>query len=248
MDNQTAKEILSAYRPGGEDATDPFFKDALSQCERDPGMRTWFEEQRAFDERIASALQSIRAPESGKRAILALAQVGEAKNTRSRSFWRRPSAWIAVAACLTVAFISLISVNSSPNEQKMAHAQDLTSMVASAMPLEFRHSDSNRVLNWLEERGAPISASLASKITAIPAAGCRIFEMPNGGKVSLICLQVDRELVHVFVYDNEAQKHFKGPINHWWQEDGYNLIATQKDEQLVAYATRADPDKVDYLL
>ena len=116
------------------------------------------------------------------------------------------------------------------------------------MPLEYEHSDSARVLNWLEERGAPVSASLASKITTIPAAGCRIFKMPDGGTVSLICLKVDRELVHVFVYDGQARKHFRGPIDNWWQEEGYNLIATRKGEQLVAYATRAAPDTVGYLL
>ena len=74
MDNQTAKKILSAYRPDGTDATDPVFQDALAQCERDPQMR------------------------------------------------------------------------------------------ASAMPLEYEHSDSARVLNWLEERGAPVSASRGSEV------------------------------------------------------------------------------------
>jgi len=72
--------------------------------------------------------------------------------------------------------------------------------------------------------------------------------MPDGGKVSLICLQVDRELVHVFVYDGKARRYFEGPLNSWWQEAGYNLIATEKDDQLVAYATRADPDKIGDLV
>lgn len=67
MDNTTAKEILSAYRPGGEDANDPFFREALAQCEHDPAMKRWFYEQRVFDERVAASLQNIRAPESGKR-------------------------------------------------------------------------------------------------------------------------------------------------------------------------------------
>ncbi len=248
MDNQTAKEILSAYRPGGEDATDPLFKDALAQCERDPHMRIWFAEQRAFDERIESALQSIRAPESGKHAILALSRAEQGSAPKKRSFGLRRRARMALAACLLVAFVSVVSIQSIHPENQTSSPRELTEMVASAMPLEFRHADSARVLDWLKERGAPVSPALASKITAIPAAGCRIFEMPDGGKVSLICLQIDRELVHVFVYDEKAREHFKGQIDDWWREDGYNLIATQQNDQLIAYATRAEPGRIGHLL
>ena len=123
----------------------------------------------------------------------------------------------------------------------------LTDMVAAAMPLEFRHRDITRVLEWLEARGAPVPATLASKITAIPSAGCRIFNMPGGGTVSLICLEVERQLVHLFIYDSEARRHFKGPLNDWLQESGYNLIAKSTDGQLVAYASRAAPDSISHL-
>lgn len=248
MDNQTAKEILSAYRPGGEDAADPIFQEALAQCERDPEMRIWFAEQRSFDERITSALQTIHAPESGKHSILALSHVEQAAEPKNQAFWRRRGSWFALAACLALTFISLVSVNTLQLEKQGSLPRGLTEMVASAMPLEFRHADTARVIDWLETRGAPVSTSLISKINATPAAGCRIFKMPGGGTVSLICLKVDRELVHVFVYDGKARQSFEGPLNIWWQESGYNLIATQKGEQLVAYATRAEPDKISYLL
>jgi hypothetical protein len=248
MDNQTAKEILSAYRPNGEDAADPVFQDALTQCERDPEMRIWFVEQRVFDKRVTSALQTIRAPESGKRAILALSDAEQTAEPKHPAFWRRRGNWLALAACLTLAFISLVSVNSLQREKQVSAPRGLTEMVASAMPLEFRHADTARVMDWLEERGAPVPTALTSEINALSAAGCRIFQMPEGGTVSLICLKIDRELVHVFVYDGEARQSFEGPLDTWWQEAGYNLIATQKDEQLVAYATRAEPDKINYLL
>jgi len=45
MDNPTAKEILSLYRPNGADARDPLFREALDQCKRDPGLAAWLNDQ-----------------------------------------------------------------------------------------------------------------------------------------------------------------------------------------------------------
>lgn len=248
MDNTTAKEILSAYRPGGEDANDPFFHAALAQCEHDPAMKRWFDDQRVFDEKIAVSLESIRAPESGKRAILALAEADSTSPSTERSFWRYRGAWYALAAALAIAFVSTVGVLLKQAPASHAQAQGLTEMVATAMPLEFHHADAARVLNWLNDRGAPLPMALASKITDTPSAGCRIFTTPEGGTVSLVCLEVDRQLVHVFTYDQQAAKYFKEPMNQWWRENGYNLIATENSGQLVAIATRASPETVQHLL
>jgi len=248
MDNRTAKEILSAYRPGGEDANDPFFHEALAQCEHDPAIKRWFEEQRVFDERIAASLERIRAPESGKRTILALAETESTSPSTEPSFWRHRGAWYALAAALAIAFVSTAGILRTQAPVSHAPAQSLTEMVATAMPLEFRHADTSRVLDWLYDRGAPVSAVLASKITGTPSAGCRIFTTPEGGTVSLVCLEVDRQLVHVFTYDQQAANYFKEPLNRWWRENGYNLIATENAGQLVAIATRASPKTVQHIL
>ena len=248
MDNSTAKEILSAYRPGGEDAKDPFFREALAQCEHDPEMKRWFYEQRVFDERVAASLENIRAPESGKRAILALAKTESTSPSTEPSFWRRRGAWYALAATLAIAFVSTVGILQKQAPVSHTQTQSLTEMVAAAMPLEFRHADAARVLNWLNDRGAPVPTVLAAKITDTLAAGCRIFTTPEGGTVSLVCLEVDHQLVHVFIYDQQAAKYFKEPINQWWRENGYNLIATENAGQLVAIATRASPETIQYLL
>ena len=50
MDNNDAKLILQVYRSGGEDASDPFFAEALEQARLDPALRTWFAEQQAKDD------------------------------------------------------------------------------------------------------------------------------------------------------------------------------------------------------
>jgi len=44
MDSGEAKFILSAYRPEGQDASDPRFAEALEQVRRDPILQRWFED------------------------------------------------------------------------------------------------------------------------------------------------------------------------------------------------------------
>lgn len=49
MNNDEAKFLLSAYRPGGRDAADPSVAAALDQAKRDPALASWFERQQAHD-------------------------------------------------------------------------------------------------------------------------------------------------------------------------------------------------------
>jgi len=69
MNNEESKLILQAYRPGGEDAGDPFFSDALEQARRDPGLGRWFAGQRTFDDSMQQALQAEAAPPGLRDAL-----------------------------------------------------------------------------------------------------------------------------------------------------------------------------------
>lgn len=72
MNNQEAKWILQACRPGGRDDPDPMFAEALEQVRRDPELREWFVEERAFDSHVHDKLQqAITVPSGLKAALLA---------------------------------------------------------------------------------------------------------------------------------------------------------------------------------
>ena len=44
MKSKEARQLLEVYRPGGADAQDPQFQEALKQAGRDPALAGWFEE------------------------------------------------------------------------------------------------------------------------------------------------------------------------------------------------------------
>lgn len=96
MNNQEAKFRLSAYRPGGDDASDPAMNEALEQARRDPALGAWFERERGFDAAVSATLGGITPPPGLREAILS----GSRMSAR-RQWWRSP-AWMALAACLAV--------------------------------------------------------------------------------------------------------------------------------------------------
>lgn len=72
MNREQAKLILTAYRPGGEDAADPFFADALQQARRDPELAAWFADQRRFDIAARNSLNLVAPPADLRSKILVL--------------------------------------------------------------------------------------------------------------------------------------------------------------------------------
>ena len=71
MTTQEAKFLLSAYRPDGRDAADPFFAEALAQARSDPELAAWFAREQAMDARISERLGGIVPPQALRESILA---------------------------------------------------------------------------------------------------------------------------------------------------------------------------------
>src|ERR1039458_1792759 len=95
MNNNEAKFLLCAYRPGGRDADDPAFAGALAQARQDPALGAWFAREQAFDTMMASQLGSIAPPPGLREAILTGASV-----SRASPVARRWPVWLARAAGL----------------------------------------------------------------------------------------------------------------------------------------------------
>ncbi len=101
MNNDEAKFILGAYRPDGRDATDPQFGEALAQAERDPELRRWLENQRAFDRAVSERLGAVPPPAGLRESILAGSRVSQPR----RTWWANPAWWAAAAAVMVLAIV-----------------------------------------------------------------------------------------------------------------------------------------------
>lgn len=70
MNSQQAKENLLLYRPGGADADDPDFAEALAQVQQDPELARWFEEHCQRQAALHAKFSQIAVPEGLKEQIL----------------------------------------------------------------------------------------------------------------------------------------------------------------------------------
>ena len=100
MDNREAQFVLSAYRPGGQDAASPQFTEALAQARRDPSLQRWFNESSAFDRAVTEKLCAVEAPTGLREGILVGGKVSH------RSSWTKPLLKWSIAAALVLAAIA----------------------------------------------------------------------------------------------------------------------------------------------
>jgi hypothetical protein len=76
MSNDETKLILCAYRPGGQDASNPLFAGPLEQARHNPELKKWFAEERTFDSRLQAKLRNaITIPADLKTNLLALRKI-----------------------------------------------------------------------------------------------------------------------------------------------------------------------------
>lgn len=264
MDNKTAQDILTGYRANGEDARDPFFADALEQCTRDPELATWLERERAFDRSVNTALESIEVPADGKARLLEMAARMEKRQgegaasssdendalieRRKPAFWRghrwiRASLGLAAACILGLVLWQTLPMLQQPNFEPEKFS--MGEFISRAMPLSYRNDDPVNVKAWLASRNAPTPEAFPGNLAEASALGCRIFELPQGGKISLICLLKNGEVVHYFVFDDAASELLAAtPLKTWWTEDGWHLYSFNEGNQRIAVATQGNPHHI----
>ena len=112
MDIATVKLVLSAYRTDRHEANDPVFAEALRAVEADPALAAWFADEQRFDALVRTSLEEVPTPAGLKDLILLNAKSPGTvplpvtpSAYRSRQWWRQGGKWLAVAACVMLAFV-----------------------------------------------------------------------------------------------------------------------------------------------
>jgi hypothetical protein len=234
MNTQEAKFILQAYRPGGEDANDPQFAEALQQVKNDPELAKWFAEQTAFDSAMSRALHQVKTPGHLRENILAGGRV-----TRP-AFWSRRAVWWAMAASVLVLLgfgaFRLNSMRFADYMDKMAAAS-----ASSQGHVEAKISDLGQIQAWLADRGMETNFVMPTALSGAPTTGCRILDW-RGHKVSMVCYTLEGSR-HVdlfvaeksdFMFPPPGGLHF-GKINDlttaiWSKNDKVYFMIGQGDE------------------
>jgi len=196
MDNLEAKFVLNAYRPGGQDAKDPRFAEALEQVRRDPVLERWFVDSIAFDTAMTEKLRAIEVPPDLRESILAGVKVSRPLR------WSRPFIkWaIAAAVILTTVVGSVIWYSGRPVRLagwQSAALDVISSLVKNESSFDAQSRNTADLLAWLRANHAPAAQKLPDNLGKLESVGCKTFSW-NGIPVSVICFtRPDGGLVHL---------------------------------------------------
>jgi hypothetical protein len=244
MDNQEAKFILSGYRPGGQDANDPRFAEALAQARRDPILERWFRESVDFDAAITEKLRAVVPPSGLRESILAGGKVSRP------SQWRSPVLRLALAAALLAAAIVGSMVLRETSRPQLAGwqteaLQTVSALVSGQSKFDVQSHDAADLIAWLKTNRQPAAERLPANIEAFPSVGCKTFSW-NGLPVSVICfMRPDGGLVHLVTTKAQREQGKSEPEfvqrGEWatatWREGDkvYMLALEGSSDQLRAY-------------
>ncbi|MGF1530602.1 MAG: hypothetical protein ACFCU4_04485 [Puniceicoccaceae bacterium] len=254
MDRESAKTILSAYRPNGADALDTTFAAALEFASRDPEIATWLKDQLAFDQAAAAALGSLPSDREAIARIESLLdlEVSQPAPAKVHWIWRRGLS-LGLAAILMI-FLTLNFVfkqveTTSPILPLRAESFSLPALANDTSPVDFLSESPSEIITWLASNNAATPASLPPALDRANALGCRILPVEGGGSVSLLCFRKEDHIVHLFVFEGQARSLLQAVPNEWANEDGwYFRQLASSTSQSLALATQADPRWLDDLL
>jgi hypothetical protein len=210
MNNLEAKLILQAYRPSGEDASDPFFREALEQVERDPDLKKWFANEVAWDASVRSRVETaVPIPRHLKANLMALQRL------------ERPVPWwlnlvrltTATAVTALVVFIGFLFVRPH-SESLSAFRQTMTlCSLQDHEHVAYEANDLSKINAWLQSNGAATNFDLPPDLQAVGAQGCRVINW-NEQKVTMICFLSKQKGEHMdlFIMDNPNGSGL--PIDH----------------------------------
>lgn len=248
MNNETAKVILSAYRHDGADARDPLFTDALQQARLDPELGTWFEEQRALDQRISQAAQRIRPPASLQEVLIAAAQ-----GAKTRPGLRSRAAWLALAAALVIGGLLLVGpmgVNRPNNDNALAVFQNDALAMLSGQPgpkLDFVTPSLPATQAYIAKEQGPLAPMLPAALKDMRTAGCMVTEWHHY-RISVTCfLMQNGQLVHLVVLPKEALAGAQLP-GSFQATDGWKTAYRERAGMVMFWATHAPMNEFRNLL
>lgn len=195
MNNDEARFILAAYRPGGQDATDPLFAEPLSQAQRDPDLKAWFKSQLAFDSAVSAKLRELQPPPGLRDLILAGVRVSQRERTSRRRWY-----WFAAAAMFVICLSVLAAVvRSAAVRPELAELNRFALRDTAFDGME--HIASLPGMRDLEARLAEThfrnDTALDFDLVRLRANGCRTVRVA-GREVFEICFGRDHEF-HVYI-------------------------------------------------
>lgn len=229
MDREEARIILSAYRPGRDDAADPAFAPALALLDQDGELADWFANQHALDIILQSAVRSIEPPADLKASILASAKMVEPPAAHRQ--WQYP-VWLAAAA--VVALLAGLSFLILPHHGPKTSLASIDAAIprltrAHEHPFATDDGDVEKIRHWLAGNGGDKGFVVPRGLKGIQGMGCEVTAV-NGAKISILCFELHNGgAAHLYVMDRSQLQNPPPDLKPEFQERDGIAMASWSD-------------------
>jgi hypothetical protein len=245
MDRIEAQHILSALRPGGSEANDPLFAEALALAESDPKLRAWWEAQQRFDRRIAAKLSGVPVPENLSEKILAAPKI-----VQFPPQWRHRSLLVAAAlvGLLCVAGVFWKVNHAGPLDRAELAGEVSTALGTTGPQLAVVSKDHQELKAWLKAQHAP-AGDMPPKIADLPSLGCQKYYV-RGHMLSVVCFALGNgHEAHLFMIDKSALANpFDSSGPQYDRLNGWNVATWSDNRTSFVLATDGSMDDLKNLL
>lgn len=241
MTNDEAKFILTAYRPGGHDASDPAFAAALAQAKNDPALGAWWAREQSHGAAVAARLKEIAPPPGLREAILAGAHASENQAPRAR---RSLPVWMAAAAGVMV----LLSLGVLWWGRPLA--ADRLADLAFEDIAHGRHGGHGAATSALQAMLSNPATRLATALpidfSTLKSTGCRTMRIA-GHEVLEVCFQRGGAEFHLYIAQRSDFAATKSDLQ-FREQAMFSLAAWADDAHRFVLVTDAGIDVVKRLL
>jgi hypothetical protein len=222
MNEQEARLILQAYRPGAQDQGDPHFAEALQEAARNPQLARWFAEEQAFDQAMAAHLAAVPTPFGLKTRILS----GAPLPVESRPWsWAIKLAAVVALLFFLVQVVSLFRASAPASAGVQDYAREMVDFIQRGPPLDMESDNLVAIKNWLARKEAS-PVEIPPGLAALAPVGCRVLSF-RGHEVTLICFHREGDqIAHLFVVDRAVLPKLRPGAPPFFHRDGEWTTAT----------------------
>lgn len=194
MNPDEAKFLLRARRPGGRDANDPVFAEALAAAERDPLLKAWHEREERRDAVLGAKLGEVPVPADLRAALLAGGRVSRAP----AAWWRRPG-WLAAAATVALLIVGTAAWRGRANPELDELARLAMAELEAAHDSHVGRPGPLRALQArLAEPGRGVRAAGPIDVEELRRSRCRAVTL-GGREVFELCFAREGVWFHLYV-------------------------------------------------
>ena len=234
------------------DASDvPGLEDALKLLEENEDLKSWHEEELAFDEAFSAKLSGIDVPTDLESQILKQV-IEKPGKVVEFPWWKQFSVLGAAASILLILGLVLSPIgqqpNSTPTAMTVENFQSFASQaLKNATGFSAKSHEWATLVSYLNDHDTPAPTQLPGKLEEMPPVGCMTLKLKEK-PVGVVCFGKNSKS-HLFVINSEDFPHMpvkeKPVLNenpysttaYWTKNDRHYLLLSNDPKELSQFVS-----------